>query len=152
MYHLNLWKQWAGFCPQSSTCCKIKDISLNCVDLVFADSMGWFPVSDSVIKIKSRPGWPVTVDTHAPVMGHGRVRTIIIFLLWCQALRIHMSYHSLGLDLDRNLNFLSESQNSDLSDVVPWQISCKEEIVRCGGTGHKSSRSEGSIQLKQFYI
>jgi len=30
-----------------------------------------------------------------------------------------MSYHSLGLDLDRNLNFLSESQNSDLSDVVP---------------------------------
>lgn len=155
MYHLTLWKQWVGFSPQSFPCSKIKDISLNHVDLVFTDSISWsqFPIYVSVIKIKSRPGWPVTVDTHAPVLGHGRVRTVIIFLLWCQALRIHMSYPSLGLDLDLNLNFLSESQDSDLGEVLPWQISCKEEIVKCGGTGHKSSRrSEGGILLKESYI
>lgn len=64
-----------------------------------------------------------------------------------------MSYPSLDLDLDLNLSFLSESHDSDLGEVLPWQISCKEQIVKCVETGHKSSRRiEGGIQLKQFDI
>lgn len=60
---------------------------------------------------------------------------------------------SLGLDLDLNLNFLSESQDPDLHEVLPRWISSKEEIAKCEGTEHESSRrSEGSIQLNQFYI
>lgn len=63
-----------------------------------------------------------------------------------------MNYPSSGPDLDLNLNFLSESQDSNLGEVRPCQISCKEEIMKYGGTGHKSSSGESGSLLKQFYI